>query len=135
MSFQEHPYHNVEPIGFVVGKADQDLLQELLFESSGGIDLPEIEEPYTCGVYPDEGDESFATIFEVEESEEAILYNPCDYISEEKERHRRKLKLGEIHYMVAWTNGFTYDKNEKIFYKVGSRMRKAFDAGRRARNE
>jgi hypothetical protein len=58
-----------------------------------------------------------------------LLYNPADIMCEKKEAHRCKLKLGPIPYMVSWMNGFTNSPN---IYKRGSRLYKAYLAGKRA---
>jgi len=67
----------------------------------------------------------------IEDSDE-IEISPDMDLRPERERHRCKLKLGKIPYNVAWTNGFYHKRGGKILYKKGSRMRKAFEAGRSA---
>jgi hypothetical protein len=66
------------------------------------------------------------------EEPEDFNWNAADYIDPKKDAFRCKLKLGEIPFNVAWFDGFTFEKGSKIVYKKGSRMRKAFEAGRRA---
>lgn len=92
-----------------------------------------------AGLIPFEGEEeSFETVgsgFEEEEEQIDIsMILPSDFLDWHRENHRRSLKMNHIHYKVAWMDGFTYGKGTPIPYKVGTRMRKVFDAGRRARH-
>lgn len=114
---------------------DDELLRqvnkELAEENASLHDRPEVVEILINPEDLDDDDlyseEETNLLFQIALEEEMIE----SYENPAKEKHRVKLKLGEIPYKVAYNKGFFGIKNP---YKRNSRLWKAYEAGKRARD-
>lgn len=126
--------------------------------AQGNIDVHnfELEDYFPSGFHPHLNMPSNEIKFSVDDNSEVVLNNEpteeelvammaneleeyteeemiADYENPALERHRLKLKLGEIPYKVAYSKGM-FSKSGKNPYRKDTRMWKAFEAGKRVRD-